>query len=121
MKGTMDYKQIYEKVMGIDPLTRLVTICDRDGKIMYSGHREGVKNLLSEDESKRSLELAVNSWKIRSQLEPKIGKGRYVLAEYEKIMRITMPLDDNHLLHITTEGGADHLKIINRVRELNLQ
>jgi len=82
----MDYKQIYEKVMGIDPLTRLVTICDRDGKIMYSGHREGVRNLLSEDESKRSLELAVNSWKIRSQLEPKIGKGRYVLAEYEKIM-----------------------------------
>ena len=121
MKGTMDYKQIYEKVMGIDPLTRLVTICDRDGKIMYSGHREGVKNLLSEDESKRSLELAVNSWKIRSQLEPKIGKGRYVLAEYEKIRRITMPLDDNHLLHITTEGGADHLKIINRVRDLNLQ
>jgi len=117
----MDYKQIYEKIMGIDPLTRLVTICDRDGKIMYSGHREGVKNLLSEDESKRSLELAVNSWKTRSQLEPKIGKGRYVLAEYEKITRITMPLGDNHLLYITTEVGADHLRIINRVGEINLQ
>ena len=117
----MDYKQIYEKIMGIDPTIRLVTICDRNGKKMYSGHREGVKNLLTEDESKRSLELAVNSWKTRSQLEPKIGKGRYVLAEYEKIMRITMPLDDSHLLYITAEGGADHLKIINRVRELNLQ
>ena len=117
----MDYKQIYEKIMRIDPLTRLVTICDRDGKIMYSGHREGVRNLLSEDESKRSLELAVNSWKTRSQLEPKIGKGRYVLAEYEKITRITMPLGDNHLLYITTEVGADHLRIINRVGEINLQ
>ncbi len=120
MRG-MDYKQIYEKVMGIDPLTRLVTICDRDGKIIYSGHREGVRNLLTQDESKRSLELAVNSWKTRSKLEPKMGKGRYVLAEYEKITRITMPLDDNHLLYITTEVGADHLKIINHVRELNLQ
>jgi hypothetical protein len=117
----MDYKQIYEKVMGIDPNTRLVTICDRNGKIMYSGDREGVKNTLTEDESKRSLELAVNSWKTRSQLEPKIGKGRYVLAEYEKITRITMPLGDNHLLYITTEVGADHLRIINRVREINLQ
>ena len=77
----MEYKQIYEKIMGIDPTIRLVTISDRNGKIMYSGHREGVKNLLTEDESKRSLELAVNSWKTRSQLEPKIGKGRYVLAE----------------------------------------
>ena len=106
--------------MGIDPTIRLVTICDRNGKIMYSGHREGVKNLLTE-ESKRSLELAVNSWKTRSQLEPKIGKGRYVLAEYEKIKRITMPLADNYLLYITTEVGADHSKIINGVRELNLQ
>ena len=116
----MDYKQIYEKIMGIDPLTRLVTICDRDGKIMYSGHREGVRNLLTEDESRRSLELAVNSWKTRSQLEPKIGKGRYVMAEYEKIKRITMPLADDYLLYITTEIPADHSKIINGVRELNL-
>jgi len=117
----MDYKQIYEKIMDIDPTIRLVTICDRDGNIMYTGHREGIKNLLTEDESKRSLELAVNSWKTRSQLEPKIGKGNYVLAEYEKIMRITMPLDDSHILFMTTESGADHLRIINRIRGLSLQ
>ena len=117
----MDYKQIYEKIMGIDRNIRLITICDRDGKIMYSGHREGVKNLLTEDESKRSLELAVNSWKTRSQLEPKLGKGRYVLAEYKRIKRITMPLGDNHLLYMTAEVAADDLKIINRMRELNLQ
>src|SRR5215475_15611984 len=117
----MDYKQIYEKIMGTDPNIRLVTICDPNGKIMYSSHREGVKNLLTEDESKKSLELAANSWKTRSQLEPKIGKGRYVMAEYEKITRITMPLGDSHLLYITTDSGADHLRIINRVRELNLQ
>ena len=117
----MDFKQIYEKIMDTDPNIRLVTICDRNGKILYSSHREGVKNLLTEDESMRSLELAVNSWRTRSQLEPKIGKGKYVLAEYEKIKRITMPLDDNHLLYITTEVGADHSKMINRVRELNLQ
>ena len=54
----------------------------------------------------RSLELAVNSWKTRSLLEPKLGKGRYVLAEYEKIMRITIPLDDNHLLYMTTESWS---------------
>ena len=117
----MDYKQIYEKIMDTDPNVRLVTICDPNGKIMYSSHREGVKNLLTQDESKRSLELAVNSWKTRSQLEPKIGKGRYVLAEYEKIKRITMPLSDNYLLYITTEVGADHSKIINSARGLNLQ
>jgi hypothetical protein len=87
---------------------------------MYSEHRKGVQNLLTPEESKKSLELAVNAWKTRSQLAPKIGKGKYVLAEYEKIKRITMPLGDEHLLYITTEPEADHSKIIDNVRRLNL-
>ncbi|HEX6029551.1 MAG TPA: hypothetical protein VFY64_10965 [Nitrososphaeraceae archaeon] len=104
--------------MNIDPKIRLVTICDINGKVMFSDHRQGVKNLLSPEESKESLELAVNSWKTRSKLAPKIGKGKYVLAEYEKIKRITMPLGDNHLLYVTTEPEADHSNIINRIRNL---
>src|SRR6187200_3564167 len=107
----MDYKRIYEEIMNSDPNIRLVTICDLNGKIMYSDHRQGVKNLLTPEESKKSLELAVNSWKTRSTLAPKIGKGKYVLAEYEKIKRITMPLNDEHLLYITTEPEADHSRI----------
>ena len=83
---------------------------------MYSEHREGVKNLLTPEESKKSLELAVNAWKTRTKLASKIGKGKYVLAEYEKIKR-TMPLgdDDNHLLYITTEVQSDHSNIIRRI------
>jgi hypothetical protein len=114
----MDYKRIYDDIMNIDPRIRLVTICDNDGKIMCSVHREGVKNLLTPEESKKSLELAVNSWKIRSGLEPKIGKGKYVLAEYEKIKRITMPLDDKHILYVTTEVECDHSALIDRIQRL---
>jgi hypothetical protein len=117
----MDYKRIYEDIMNSDPKIRMVTICDSNGKIMHSEHREGVQNLLSPEESKKSLELAVNSWKTRTALAPKIGKGKYVLAEYEKIKRITMPLgDEQHLLYITTEPEADHSKIIDTVRTLKL-
>src|SRR5918994_913485 len=110
----MDYKKVYEDIMNFDPKIRLVTICDLDGKIMHSGHRQGVTNLLTPEESKKSLDLAINAWKVRSELAPKIGKGKYVLAEYEKIKRITMPLSDNkHLVYITTEIPSDHHKIIN--------
>src|SRR5918912_3662080 len=116
----MDYKRIYDNIMNIDPKVRLVTICDLNGKIAYSDHRQGVTNLLTPEESKKSLELAVNSWKTRNQLAPKIGKGKYVLAEYEKLKRITMPLGDEHLLYITTEPEADHSKIIDTVRTLKL-
>jgi hypothetical protein len=117
----MDYKHIYEEIMNSDPNIRLVTICDLNGKIMYSDHRQGVKNLLTPEESKKSLELAINAWKTRSALAPKIGKGKYVLAEYEKIKRITMPLGDNLLLYVTTEIESDHSALINKIRNLSLK
>jgi hypothetical protein len=119
----IDYEKMYEDIINIDPRIRLVTICNSNGRVMYSDHREGVKNLLTPDESKESLELAVNAWKTRTKLAPKIGKGKYVLAEYEKIKRITMPLgdDDNHLLYITTEVQADHSNIINRISGITIR
>ncbi|MFZ0512947.1 MAG: hypothetical protein WAM14_15170 [Candidatus Nitrosopolaris sp.] len=116
----MDYKKLYQDIMNLDPKIRLVTIWDINGRIMYSEHREGVRNLLTLEESKKSLELAVKTWKTRSELVPKIGKGKYVLAQYEKIKRITMPLgdDDNHLLYITTEPEANHSNIIRGIGEV---
>jgi hypothetical protein len=115
----MDYKRTYEAIMNIDPKIRLVTICDLGGKIMHSGHRQGVTNLLTPEESKKSLDLAINAWKTRSELAPKIGKGKYVLAEYEKIKRITMPFGENHILYITTEVEADDRWIIDRVKRVS--
>src|SRR5437762_584748 len=116
----MEYQRIHQDIMNLDQQIRLVTICDISGKIIFSDHRSGVKNLLSPEESKRSLEMAVNAWKERSKLSSKIGRGKYVLAEYEKIKRITMPLGDENLLYITTEPEADHSRIIERVRTLKL-
>jgi hypothetical protein len=107
--------------MSIDPKIRLVTICDINGKMMYSDYREGTENLLSPEESKKSLKLAIDAWRTRSSLLPKIGRGKYVLVEYEKVKRITMPLGKNHLLYITTEVGADHSSVIGKIEELAAQ
>src|ERR671922_2121905 len=101
--------------MKLDPQIRLVTICDMDGNILLSHHRRDTVNLLTPEESRKSLEMAVKGRKTRSELTPKIGKGKYVLAEYEKVKRITMPLGKNHLLYITTEVQADHSNIINKM------
>ena len=49
--------------MNIDPKIRLVTICDANGNIIFYRHREGVQNLLSKDESKKSLEMAMAAGK----------------------------------------------------------
>jgi hypothetical protein len=116
-----DYKRIYQQIMDMDSNIRLITICDINGKIMYSDYREGMENLLSPEESKKSLKLAIDAWKTRSTLAQKIGRGKYVLAEYEKVKRITMPLGQNHILYMTTEVQADHDNIIRKILELAAQ
>jgi len=100
--------------MDIDPKIRFATIFDTSGNVMFSEHRKGVENLLSSDESKSSLQFAINAWKSRNEVSDKIGKGKYALVEYEKIKRITMPLDAEHILYITTDVEADHAPIIYR-------
>jgi hypothetical protein len=117
----MDYRNIYTDIMNIDPSIRFVTIFDVNGKIRYSDHRQGIQNLLTPEESKKSLKLALDAWKIRGELAPKIGKGKYVLAEYENIKRITMPFGDSHLLYVTTNVEAHHSKTINGIANIARQ
>jgi len=104
--------------MGIDPKIRFATIFDMHGEVLFSAHREGVQNLLSTEESQKSLQLAINAWKSRNEVSNKIGKGKYALVEYEKLKRITMPLDSDHILYITTDVEADHGPIIYRALRL---
>jgi hypothetical protein len=111
----MDYGKLSKDILNLDPKVRFAGICDDTGEIKYGGQREGIKNLLSPDETKKSNLQALARWGLRNSLAPKIGKGRYAMAEYEKIKRITIPLENDHLLLITTEVEADHGKVIDGV------
>src|SRR6478672_2445277 len=114
----MEYENTGKTIMNMDPTIRFVTIIDtNDEKVLFSEHNAGATNYLSKEESQESLQLAINAWKTRSKLISKIGKGKYVLAEYEKIKRITMPLDENHLLYITTEVGCDALSLVDKIKK----
>jgi hypothetical protein len=114
----MDYEKLCKDILGIDPNIRYAAVCDDSGELKYGGHREGINNLLSPDETKKSNLQALARWGLRNSLAPKIGKGIYAMAEYEKLKRITIPLENNSLLLITTETKADHSKIINSVLNL---
>ena len=111
-------KQHYQDIMDIDPNILLVTVCDTNGNIALDRHRKDADKLLDEEESKKSLSMAVNSWQERNELSAKIGKGMYVLAEYEKVKRMTMPFGEDLLLYLTTVVNADTDIIYNKVRSL---
>jgi len=50
----MDYDKLSKDILDLDSKTRFVCVCDESGETRYGGQREGVKNLLSHDESKKS-------------------------------------------------------------------
>jgi hypothetical protein len=114
----MDYERLCKDILNLDPKIRFAGICDETGQTKYGGQREGVRNLLSAEETKKSNLQALARWGLRNVLAPKIGKGRYSMAEYEKIKRITAPLENYHLLLVTTEVEADHGRIIDNILQL---
>ena len=114
----MDYDNLCRSILHMDSKVRFAGICDESGEIKYGGQREGVADMLSSEETRKSNLQALARWGLRNSLSSKIGRGKYAMAEYEKIKRITIPLDDDHLLLITTEVQADHGKIISETLKL---
>ena len=114
----MDYDNLCKAVIDIDSKIRFAGICDESGEIKYGGQREGVADMLSSEETRKSNLQALARWGLRNSLSSKIGRGKYAMAEYEKIKRITAPLDNDHLLLVTTEVDADHQNIIGKVLNL---
>jgi hypothetical protein len=111
----MDYSKLCRDILNLDPKIRFAGVCNENGEIKYGGQREGVQNLLSPEETKKSNMQALARWGLRNALAPKIGKGKYAMAEYEKLKRITIPLENYQLLLVTTEVEADHQKIIDNI------
>jgi hypothetical protein len=112
----MEVQQAAERLMSLSPSVRVVTICDLNGKVLFTERSRRVKLLLSKQESKMSLQSAARAWKVRKKLERKLGACKYVVAEYGNVKRITMPAGRNHLFFITTTSAYDHKKVVNKVR-----
>ena len=101
----MGFKQLLQRIMDSDVNIRHSVITDAEGNIITVNHRLGVVNYLTEEETAASLKRAASAWKARKQLSPKIGKGLYAVAAFEKITRITFPLGDNNLIFVSM--GSD--------------
>jgi hypothetical protein len=112
----MEVQKATKRLLDLSPSVRVVTICDMNGKVVFTARSKRVKNLLSRQESKRSLQSAARSWKIRRSLERKLGPCKYVLAEYARVKRLVMPAGKNHLLYVTTTTAYDHNKVIRKAR-----
>ena len=101
----MAFEKLLERIMDSDVNIRHSIVTDLDGNILTVSHRDGITNFLSPEETASSLKRAASAWKSRKQLSPKIGRGLYAVAAFEKITRMTFPLEDNNLIFVSI--GSD--------------
>ena len=111
----MDFDKLNSDVMNIDPDIRYAAIQNNVGEKICGGFRPNIEPILDEEEIKMMHHYASQRWQTRKNIEHKIGKTRYAMAEYDRLKRMTFPIDKNHLLMIAAEIKADHMKIINSV------
>ena len=104
----MDFRNLLKKIMDSDPNIRHSIIADIEGNILATNHRPEVANYLSPEETEGSLKRAATAWKGRKELSPKIGKGLYAIAVFEKITRMTFPLGDDNLIFVSL--GSDQTR-----------
>ena len=104
----MNFDQLLQIIMDSNVNIRHSIVADSGGNVKAVNHREGITNYLSEDETAASLKRAASAWQARKALKPKLGDGKYAVAAFEKLTRITFPLGDNHLLFVSL--GSDQVR-----------
>ncbi len=84
---------------------RYAAIWDLNGEILSEKHAKGEENILTLEETQSSIRQSLNRWKERDEVSEKIGKGEYAIVSYEKIKRISIPLEGERILFVSVDGG----------------
>jgi len=116
-----DEGKLVSMMMEANKYVRYAAICDNDGKILWNSHRNEADNILTLEETKGSLKRAIKTWEDRDELSEKIGKGMFAIVGYEKIKRITVPLQNDHMLFMSVQGDKpEYIKdVLNIVKWVN--
>jgi len=111
----MNFKKLLEKVMDCDPYVRFVAISDMNGNTIDSKTKPGISNFLPAQEMNSSIIRAVDSWKSRNEVDNYLGRGRYVLAVYDNVKRVTIRIDDEHIMLVALDNRGGHKDIVERI------
>jgi hypothetical protein len=89
-----------EGIISKDSSIRFAGVANQMGKLIEAAYREGLQPLMNMQETEHYTIQTVLRASTRETFENKIGKQRYAIAVYEKLIRATIPItrighDDN--------------------------
>lgn len=114
----LDYSKLCSLILGIEPQIRGVFVYHHNGELLAGGMRNGVEPYLPREEITKSIHNTISRWHSRKSLYPFFGTGKYSITEYEKVKRITFPLNPQSILVVGMEVEVDHDKIISKILQL---
>jgi hypothetical protein len=79
-------------VIAKDPSIRFAGIANQMGNLIETAYREGLQPLMDRQETEHYTIQTVLRASTRETFENKIGKQRYAIAVYEKLIRATVPI-----------------------------
>ena len=110
----IDYGKFFEEIMDLDPNVRFAASYDGQFNAKY---RDGIQGYFNDEEVRSFLSKAQKRWDSRKQMSLKIGDPKFAMAQYGKVNRITIPLENDGVILVTTEIGVDINKVVTGIIE----
>ena len=101
----------YKEVFDINRKIRFIGIFDTSiYKFIFACRREDIIPLLTEKDKVIMLHISLSAQTFRKSIEKDVGRGLYVLEEYGKVKRVTIPLEEGYMILMTLEKDAENVE-----------
>jgi hypothetical protein len=104
---SIDYEFLYafsKDLLKLDKTIRWIGIANNFGVLLNVEYREGLIPLLSEEENEEYASSTIMRHKTRIKFESKMGKMNYALGRYQKLIRATIPINENYYILIALDA-----------------
>lgn len=92
-----------KNILNSDESIRWVGITDQSGNIINERYREGLKLILTPEETHEWAVRTITRHKTRFNLESKMGKLTYLFRRYTRMSRCLIPINENYYLIFTMD------------------
>jgi hypothetical protein len=104
---TIDYEFLYsfsEQLLRFEKSIRWIGIANKYGVLLNVEYRDNLTPFMTEEENEEYAANAVKRYKTRLKFQTKIGMLNYAFGRYEKISRVTIPINQDYYLLLTLDA-----------------
>lgn len=103
----VDYEFLYsfsEQLLRFEKSIRWIGIANKYGVLLNVEYRDNLTPFMTEEENEEYAANAVKRYKTRLKFQTKIGMLNYAFGRYEKISRVTIPINQDYYLLLTLDA-----------------